>query len=778
MTVESISKGLKFRNLNLQEDVQCKDVNIIYGTNGSGKTTFSEALRCLDQPEVATHVVAARPVVVHVFNSEYVDRELRQFTFGDGGARSIAIGKGDIEQQELKLQYESEISNAEVAYEAISKRLGRLKTEKKIGEAAKQRVIEALGEHPGYTSFQYQNNAALIDKISRSMPCSDATALKTAEEMLSAEMPSALTLAPCPKELIASAVQEACGIARNTPQVSGAELSDLKADFREWLRQGLDFMDHDAESGNCCPFCLGPVDPVRASSLRETFDSETAKLISRARSHRGDLIDIRETVRSLQAEWREREHVDSVYEPDIPRYTRFYASWLGELEGTINTAIEIVEQKKENPSMRGPAKDIDIPDFDIKPLNDAISRHNGSCDANQSNRNSAIDLIEADCLSQFTDELKDLRGERSRFQRALDSVSQRKRGREEALARLRAVMSSKVESAAKISSILNRTLGVPRIQIEVSYDELTYHLVRDGGGDARHLSEGERQAIALAYFIQSLESDDVQPGSSIVFLDDPVVALDDHGINVALYMIREATKNFAQLFFSTHSFQVLKRAARVWGAVPDVSVSYMEARKNSEWVCSIYPLPDRYLEFAGEYQYLFARMAGAAFGADSEMSFDSRNVARRVLESFLEFHVPVRDGSLRSMLEAAWDADGTLKEFAPLVRGVVTTYNSGSHSVSAASSLDPWTYPTREEVRLCYGTMVLLNQRHARNMLNAIFPIKDWPDIHSKASEYSKKVTAVKKRMEGGVDPNFDVILPSKGPGLDSNDVDKVTSGA
>lgn len=760
MTIEKILRGLKYRNLEIEDDINCTGVNVIYGANGSGKTTLSEALRNLDDPSIASYLAAKGLLESYVFNSEYVDGELREFTSGAAGVPSIAIGKGDIEQQALKIQFESEISAAGELADRLSGLIAKLKTEQKVGESAKALVIEKLSGQAGYNSYQYKNNAALIGRIAKAEPCADASELKRSEQLLSVDAPEPLSLASIRKDAIQSAVADAYAIALEEPKVRGAELPDLDPDYREWLRKGLDYMDSDGAQDGCCPFCLGQVDVTRSNALEETFESETASLINRATDGRKILSNEKERMVAVRLEWLSYASIKSPYEPDIEGLIKEFADWLDKVEKTLNKAMELIDWKLANPSTSWPGAPISVSDFDLDPLNEAIKRHNDGCGSHASNRNNAVKLVEDHYLSEFTGELSRVREEKQRYQRAFDALVRRKRAREAALARLRSEMSSKVESAEKITSILHRSLGVPRISLRVSSDELTYHLERDGGAAAQHLSEGERQAIALAYFVQSLEADHVRPSESIVVFDDPVVALDDHRMNVALYMIREATKDFSQIFLSTHNFQVLKRASRVWATVNNDEITYMESRKDEAGVCSIHPLPSRYLEFAGEYHYLFARMAAAAFGAEVEISFDSRNVARRVLESFLEFQVPMRNGSLRSMLESAWDAEGSLEKFAPLVRGVVATYNSGSHSVPAAPSLDLWTFPTREEVRLCYGIMILLNRNHARNMLKAVFSPDEHEKIHDEAKKYAKKVTGIENRIKNGVDPRFEVMLP------------------
>lgn len=764
MPVLGIRKGASFRALQAGSDIRFSTCNIIYGVNGSGKTSLSEMLRRVDQAEVAQNLDLEASPQAYVFNSEYVERELREFTTGESGARSIAIGHGDISLQIGKNALEAEIKSAQQVEVNLQAILKGVPDDKQIGEGAKRSVLEKLAGVSGFTSFQYKNDRGLISKIENSAGrLNDDVRLRSLSVIHSA--PPALVEVDLEKlSGVADLIDSCFELVAKNPRTMGLELADLEEVYRDWLKEGLRlFSDHNSASDQpgCCPFCVQLVPPPRLGALQETFDSESATLVReidlKLKRVEGLYLDIKalhETIQTYSA-------LESPYEPDLKSELASMAGWLEDALAALDGAATALKTKRGTPTASWTGSVLKITAHNGERLKNVVDRHNSSCDSHAENVNRSVALIEGDCLSHFREELLTARARRAQIERAKAAVNRRRASRARALETLRAQMSNKRESAERINEVLQVKLDVSNVCLEVSSDELSYFLVRRDGNEARHLSEGERQAISLAYFVQSLDGDGVRPTESIVVFDDPVVAMDEHRTNVALFMLRDAAEKFSQVFFSTHSFQVLKQAVKVWGSQDGLDCSYFEMRKTVSGSCSIVDLPHRYLEFPGEYHYLFSRMAGAAFGDDSFMSFDVRNVARRVLESFLEFQAPVRNASLRAMLEHAWQAEGNLESYVPLIRGAVATFNSGSHSVSAASSQDEWSFPRREDIRLCYGIIMLLNQRHARSMLESTFPPAEYPEIHAEARRYANLVTGVQKRLANGAPPGFEAMLPT-----------------
>ena len=91
----------------------------------------------------------------------------------------------------------------------------------------------------------------------------------------------------------------------------------------------------------------------------------------------------------------------------------------------------------------------------------------------------------------------------------------------------------------------------------------TGYTITRGGVSAEFLSEGETTAIALLYFLKSLQDRRFPLANGVIVLDDPVSSLDANALFLAFAFIRERTKDAGQLFILTHNFSFF-RQVRHW----------------------------------------------------------------------------------------------------------------------------------------------------------------------------------------------------------------------
>ena len=112
----------------------------------------------------------------------------------------------------------------------------------------------------------------------------------------------------------------------------------------------------------------------------------------------------------------------------------------------------------------------------------------------------------------------------------------------------------------KLNEDLHQYLGHDEVRLEVR--DTGYVLTRRGE-PAQSLSEGERTALALLYFLKSLRDRRFNMSQGVVVLDDPVSSLDSNSLYLAVGFIRERTQDAAQLFLLTHNFTFF-REIRYW----------------------------------------------------------------------------------------------------------------------------------------------------------------------------------------------------------------------
>lgn len=269
-------------------------------------------------------------------------------------------------------------------------------------------------------------------------------------------------------------------------------------------------------------------------------------------------------------------------------------------------------------------------------------------------------------------------------------------------------------SAKVLTTEVARLLGRNELQFEAV--DGAYRVARDGQ-PAVGLSMGERTAITLIHFLEMVARFDAANGKPIVVIDDPVSSLDsDIFMGVSTYIWSEAVakNHIAQLILLTHNFELFRQ----W----DVQIEGLpgSGSAKSAFPSLAYELRSSHVSVAGRprrrpqliawppsavvrkkmrssYQHGFMVVSQALLDLQADDSMERRldaqllfpNVIRRMLESFLAFKRPewVGDfsGAMRNstaLLKASnYDGD------ADALRLRLTRY-SNAHSHNESPSTD------------------------------------------------------------------------------------------
>ena len=179
------------------------------------------------------------------------------------------------------------------------------------------------------------------------------------------------------------------------------------------------------------------------------------------------------------------------------------------------------------------------------------------------------------------------------------------------------------------------------------------------GKPAKRLSEGERTAIAFLYFLVQLRDQHFDLAQGVVVVDDPISSLDASAIYQAFSFLKNETQGAKQLFIMTHNYEFLRLLLNWMKTTPRaITKSYCmvlcaeTADGRSAWLA---PLDKLLIEHATEYHYLFKVLY--SFKSDGTIMgcYHVPNIARKVLESFLDFHVPSNRSLYQKLEETAFD---------------------------------------------------------------------------------------------------------------------------
>lgn len=225
-------------------------------------------------------------------------------------------------------------------------------------------------------------------------------------------------------------------------------------------------------------------------------------------------------------------------------------------------------------------------------------------------------------------------------------------------------------AATVITKLVQLYLGHKELSVVAAKEG--YELHRHGKLVKRPPSEGEKTALALCYFLSTLESDGRKLSDLIVVVDDPVSSLDTKAMNYACAMVYSRLKGAKQLFVLTHNQHCMNEFKKFWKAehkaTPQTAaLLFMDVKvpnAGGPRSASLVELPSQLRAYDSEYHFLCMKVlefekAGAEY---SEYGFLMPNIIRRVLELFLAFKVPgthpIKD-KLEAMAKLHPDIDKT-----------------------------------------------------------------------------------------------------------------------
>jgi wobble nucleotide-excising tRNase len=146
------------------------------------------------------------------------------------------------------------------------------------------------------------------------------------------------------------------------------------------------------------------------------------------------------------------------------------------------------------------------------------------------------------------------------------------------------------------------------------------------------LSEGEKTALAFAYFMSKVTTEVTNNGQTIIVIDDPISSLDDNRIYNTAFLIHDEFKDFKQLFVFSHNMLFLKY----------INPFFNKKEKGTYLINKgkIEDLPASLENFQSPYFYMLESVVN--FSSDAKPDYeDARkflpNYIRRILETFFGF---------------------------------------------------------------------------------------------------------------------------------------------
>jgi len=663
---EKIRKFGVFKEYSHTSNVEdFSELNLIYGWNYSGKTTLSRILRSIEMQTIHPDYSNAQFVVsnsqnlrttetslytntenIRVFNSDFVKENLSW----EGGSFNpiFLLGKTSIEANKEIKQNEGLLEILQTGFNAKNKELNHrdttLRKKKRVQAQSIKQTLQLI----------YPFNATNLDqtlfkiKGEPSRFIVDESTLHTHQQAATADENSKLP--KLPKITIFTSVSGhihgLSELLNKKPQMTSAIQYLLEhPDVARWIRSGLPLHEgHDD-----CEFCGNRLLDSRKEELKAHFSGDIDIL---ERSLRQKKIEI-ETMRLKSLELHQNDFYPSLRAELIQAQESLNKQIVRYNEAIYNSTVAIdkklldIFENVECPIIEA-ALGESISTLQ-KAVNKLIEKNNKQTESFEESKTLSIDILKSHLAAKFYFE------EKIESEEILNKIQNKhKCWYEQTVLKVRkrnitleAEISQAQKGREELNTFIERFLTGSNISVEIVTvgDIERFRLIRNEV-PAKNLSEGERTAIAYAFFLIKLK-ETLELRKLVVYIDDPVSSLDSNHI----FQINSATKSFffwqdksdgdkwkltvEQLFISTHNFEFL-------GLIKELPIkknrrSYYYLQRLSAETSTFITIPPSIIKYSSEYQYLWSVIHNFHISADKsnlELLLALPNALRRFVELY------------------------------------------------------------------------------------------------------------------------------------------------
>ena len=553
-----------------------KKVNLLYGLNGTGKSTLSEFLYNLTGERFSQCRVEGLEDydTILVYNQKFVQDTFYEpqgihgiFTLSKGNAEAqkvIDMASAEVKKlTEQKRKIEEKRNNDEQRHsneiEEYKKQVWKIKTEYAGGDRVLEFCLDGLKGNKD-TLFRH---LVSIEKPDREIDYS-VEDLKKEAQQLQGEAQSRQLLSKVLINVDDIEQSELLSIVIVGNKNSSVAKVIEELGNSDWVNTGIKYVHIDGEKG-VCPFC-------QQKTITQNFLDQISAYFDE--SYNQDKSQIEQMISSYDAEIQKAATSISVIKEDA-----FLEKKKTEIENLSANLISVSEQKLN--TLREKAKNPSI-QVSLQPIEEIITTIN-----------SIIEIANSE-IEHYNQRIADIKGSKSKirdkfwlvmreeYNSVIELYVANEKAYEQsvktALNDLQAKISEINTNTAKIEENRKKTvnideaveniknglidIGITDFTIEkYSEEEALYRLKREGSDEDvfKTLSEGEKMVISFLYFIELCKGESTAEKASnkkIVVIDDPISSLSHiYVFNIGRLIHNEflRTEKYDQLFILTHS---------------------------------------------------------------------------------------------------------------------------------------------------------------------------------------------------------------------------------
>lgn len=554
-----------------------KKVNLLYGLNGTGKSTLSNFLYNRSDDKFADCSIEGlmETDTILVYNQQFIKDNFYETEDIPG---IFTLSKENKEIKELIDKAKNEISIIENNHKVLDAEMERVSSEYEENLKAWQKKIWAIKDEftgkdsvlayclDGLKKSKSQLFTFLMDreKVSEEIDYEIESLIKEAEEITSGEgkVLSINKIGLIEDKLEKSELLKKVIVGNNNSTVASV-IEELKNS--DWVNKGMEFIDTD-EDPSLCPFCQQKtISKEFVEQIYKYFDNsyedDKNKLSFLLKDYSDKAFYIFDEIEKLKANRFLNNNINDI-ERNLLTLENLIKSNKSKIEDKINTpSLSVTLESSE--------KVVSNINKIIEDANQRILEYNKKIENIEASRNKIKEKFWNLMQIRFDTIINDYNKKKKEHDNYVKEYNKKIDGFKEEIENQQSIIRENQKKTVNIDEAIDnikRTLldiGIMEFSIEkYSDEESLYHIKRTDCEDNhvfQTLSEGEKMVISFLYFLERCKGEvksDSTSTNKIIIIDDPISSLSHiHVFNIGRLIHNEflRTDKYEQIFVLTHS---------------------------------------------------------------------------------------------------------------------------------------------------------------------------------------------------------------------------------
>lgn len=662
-----------------------KKKNLIYGWNYSGKTTLSKLFQNLEFKDKSKYFSGSEfdittekedastnhsqndlenfPYDVKVFNTNYIKRI---FTWDNphSGIQAISFYLGDPSgklDKKIKNLDKKKAQLENIRDNRYQKVINEFNNYNKTNGKFSAKAKEIRENYLDNKLDQNKLNKSVIQQITDDIKSdlqkyilSDTDRDKTKSEAIAENTFDLQKEDFSLSEKLETLAKEVKAILEDTApkSISIPELDDNKALFN-WVQTGIKLHENETE----CKFCTQALPDNRIDDLNSYYSEKLQEIQSAITSTQEKIETEKE---KLKIAFFDKKNLGDSFQQEYQKAVDNYDVTVKKYKAELTVLEKDLKHKTSDYFTNISVSEIENIALkkELAEINKSVKAHNDWLGEFDKNKKKALKKILNHYIAEYlqAENYNTKKADKDEASKIIANINSKISTNNNDRLVLETQLKSSVKGQKELNDILEILLHRDDIKIEILNDKFT---LERSGHPASNLSEGEKSAIAFAYFLTELKAlrNDEPPKllNTVVFIDDPISSLDSNHIfqvrSLLQNFFKKKDEDFCQLFISTHNFEffsMMMDSDELFKGQKKTQASFYMVKRLDNNTSKLTDLPISFRKYNSEYVSLF-NVLKEYHELTNKEEFEYTVLLPNTMRRFLELYTAMKFPSSRAL---------------------------------------------------------------------------------------------------------------------------------